>query len=412
MSKVVDWMQNTLLPKIHKVGNNKSLMAMRDGVSSIIPYTIIGSVFMIITNFPIEAWTNFIEPYMGILSIPSTVCMGLLSLIACFSVASSFAKYDKINRETTGMIALVAFVITQTDPVNGIDVSNFGTSGLFLAMVVAVVSEKIVKLFTEKNWQIKLPESVPPMVYDSFAALLPGFVIVVLFWLITSVFGINVNAILSTILSPLIGGLDTLPGTLFLVLISTLLWCCGINETVLDGVTTPIWYAFLAENAAAFAAGDMSALHFGAYGWQYFGFWLGGTGGTIALVVLMMRSKAKEYRELGNLSIAPALFQINEPVAFGFPIVFNPIMCIPYILVPLVTTTVYYCAVALHLCNPVVAAVPWTTPPVINVLIATGFDWRAIIVQLINLCIAFAIYYPFFKYEERKALARQEEVKA
>ena len=180
----------------------------------------------------------------------------------------------------------------------------------------------------------------------------------------------------------------------------------GGNEAVIEGVTYPVWYALLDENLALFQA-NQAVTHLGGYGWQYFGFWMGGTGGTIGLLILMLLSKSKEYKSLGRLSLAPGIFQINEPIAFGFPICFNPIMCIPYILVPLVTTSVYFAAVKIGMCNAACISIPWTTPVFLNGFLVTGGDWRAIVIQAINLVISVVIYYPFFKYSEKISIARE-----
>lgn len=405
MNNLKKWFQEKFMPALNKFGSSKYLSATRDGIVAIIPFMMIGSFALLVTSFPSDAWKAMIAPAAPLINVIYTACTGFISIIAVVSIAVQFAKYFEVSQLSTGFIALISFVVTQTTP-DGISTANFGTGGLFLAIVVAIVSEKIVELFTKKNWQIKLPDSVPSMVYDSFAAILPGLATILIFWCITHVFGIDLNSVISTLVLPLVKGLDTWFGTMIIILISTLLWCFGINEAVIEGVTYPVWYALLAENTALFEAGK-AATHLGGYGWQYFGFWMGGTGGTIGLLILMLLSKAKEYKSLGRLSLAPAIFQINEPIAFGFPICFNPIMCIPYILVPLVTTTVYSLAVSAGLCNAACVSIPWTTPIFINGFLVTGGDWRAIVIQAINLVISVVIYYPFFKYSERQALARE-----
>ena len=406
MKKLMTFIEGTLLPAVNKFGSNKYIVALRDGIAAIIPFTIIGSIFMIITSFPVKAWTNFIEPYSAYLNIPNTVCMGLMAIIAVYSVAYNVAKQLGVKPVSAGFVSLVAFVITQTQLDGTISTANFGSTGLFLAIVIALISTKIIEIFEKKNITIKLPASVPTMVADSFSVLIPGFVVITLFWVLTSILGLDLKAILTLIFSPLVRGLDTLPGMLLVVFVSLALWCCGINESVISGLTYPVWYALLAENTAAWQAGE-TVTHIGAYGFQYFGFWMGGTGLTIALVLLMLRSKVKMYNQLGKLSIIPGIFEINEPVAFGFPIVFNPIMWIPYILAPLVTTTLYYFACSMGLIGMPVVAIPWTTPPVLNGFLVTGGDWRAAVFQLVMLVIGVIIYYPFFKYVEKKELAAQ-----
>lgn len=399
------WFEEKFLPTLNKVGSSKYLSATRDGIVAIIPFMMIGSFALLFTSFPSEAWKNMIAPIAPTINIIYKACTGFISIIAVVSIAAQLAKYFEVSQLSTAFIALISFVVTQTTA-EGLITDNFGTGGLFLAIVIAIVSEKIVELFTKMNWQIKLPESVPTMIYDSFAAIIPGIVSIILFWFIAHVLGIDLNSLVATMFLPLVKGLNTWLGTMVIVLIATFLWCCGINETVIDGVTYPVWFSLLAENIALFEAGK-TATNLGAQGWQYFGFWMGGTGGTIGLLILMLLSKAKEYKSLGQLSLAPAIFQINEPITFGFPICFNPIMCIPYILVPLVTTTIYFGAVSAGLCNAACVQVPWTTPLFINGFLVTGGDWRAIIVQLINLIVSIIIYYPFFKYFEKQALARE-----
>ncbi len=406
MKKLMTFIEGTLLPAVNKFGSNKYIVALRDGIAAIIPFTIIGSVFMIITSFPVKAWTNFIEPYSAYLNIPNTVCMGLMAIIAVYSVAYNVAKQLGVKPVSAGFVSLTAFVITQTQLDGTISTANFGSTGLFLAIVIALISTKIIEMFEKNNITIKLPASVPTMVADSFSVLIPGFVVITLFWVLTSILGLDLNAILTLVFSPLVRGLDTLPGMLLVVFVSLALWCCGINESVISGLTYPVWYALLAENTAAWQAGE-TVTHIGAYGFQYFGFWMGGTGLTIALVLLMLQSKVKMYNQLGKLSIIPGIFEINEPVAFGFPIVFNPIMWIPYIVAPLVTTTLYYFACSTGIIGMPVVAIPWTTPPVLNGFLVTGGDWRAAVFQLVMLVIGVIIYYPFFKYVEKKELAAQ-----
>lgn len=408
MKNIMSFIEGKLLPAVNKFGSNKYIVALRDGIAAIIPFTIIGSIFMIITSFPVKAWTEFIAPYSSVLNIPNTVCMGLMAIIAVYSVAYNVAKQLEVKPVSAGFVSLVAFVLTQTELDGTINTSNFGSTGLFLAIVIALISVKIIEVFEKHNVTIKLPSSVPSMVADSFSVLIPGLAVITLFWILTGILGLDLNSILTLVFSPLVRGLDTLPGMLLVVFVSLALWCCGINESVISGLTYPVWYALLAENTAAWQAGE-TVTHIGAYGFQYFGFWMGGTGLTIALVLLMLRSKVKMYNQLGKLSIIPGIFEINEPVAFGFPIVFNPIMWIPYILAPLVTTTLYYFACSMGIIGMPVVAIPWTTPPVLNGFLVTGGDWRAAVFQLVMLVIGVIIYYPFFKFVEKKELIAQTD---
>lgn len=410
MKETVSKWGEKVLPAINKFGSNKYLLGLKDGISAIIPFTIIGSVFLIITNFPIQAWQDFIAPAIPYLNIPYNACMGMLAIVSVAAITFNLAKEFGVNKLSSSFIALIAFIVTQTDLEGGISTANFGAGGLFLAIVVAIVTVKVVEFCEKRNIIIKLPDSVPPMVGDAFSSIIPGFAVIVFAWIISGVLGVDVNAVLTSVFQPLVGGLNTLPGTLLVILLSTGLWCCGINESVISGATYPVWYALLAENTAKFEAG-LAATNFGAYGFQYFGFWLGGTGGTIGLVILMLMSKSKTYRDLGKLSTPSTLFEINEPVAFGFPICFNPVMCVPYILFPMISTTLYYFAVVTGLVGAPVASIPWTTPPVLSGFLVTGGDWRAAVFQILMIALAVVVYYPFFKYSEKNMVAQETEEK-
>lgn len=400
------FLQGKLLPALTKFSSNKYLIALRDGITAVMPFTIIGSLFLLITNLPIKAWKEWIAPYAPTLNIVYSVCMNYMALVVVVSVTYQLAKELKINRLFTAFFALISFIMSCTTAENGLNTGYFGSVGIFPAIVIAIVTCKIVELFTKYNIGIKMPKGVPQMVSDSFNSLISGGTVIVFFWLITAVLKVDLNVILSKILSPLITGLDTLPGCLLVVFISTFIWCCGINEAAISGVTYTVWYTLLAENTAAFLANEPIP-HFAAYGFQYFGMWLTGTGVTGGLVYLMLRSKAKMYRSLGKISLVPAIFNINEPVAFGFPIVFNPIMMIPYIGVSLILTAASYLLTQIGPIGPVVSGCPWTMPPILSGWILSGGDWRNCVWQVICLVISVLVYLPFFKYSEKQKLAKE-----
>lgn len=404
MNKFIDWFQKKWIPVLSKIGENRIMIALRNGISIVIPITIIGSIFNIIAYFPVDGWTELLGPFQQVLEIPATASMGIMALIATVGVAYNLAKEYEVEPLTSSIVALTAFVVTQTNNEYIISTDNFGVNGLFLGMIVAIISVNVIRLFVKREMVVKLPDSVPPMVYSSFEMLIPAVVNVLLAWVFAGVLGIDLIEVIGVVLSPLVQGVSSLPGLLMLFFFTCLLWCCGINgDSVFEGISYPIFMAALAENAAAFAAGDI-APNISAYGIHYFGMWLGGTGGTLGLVILMMRSKAKLYNQLGKLTIGPGIFCINEPVTYGFPIVFNPIMMIPYILTPIVTITITYLLMQFNIIGRVVAMIPWTTPPVLSGYLATGGDIRAAIWQIVCILISIAIYYPFFKVCERQEL--------
>lgn len=404
MKKFMDWFQKHVMPILTKIGENRVMIALRNGISLVIPITIIGSIFNIIAYFPVNGWSEFLGPFQQILEIPATACMGMMAIIAVVGVSYNLAKEYDLEPLSSSIVAFTTFVVTQTNNEYIINTANFGVNGLFLGMVVAIIAVQIIRFFVRRNMVVKLPKSVPPMVYSSFEMLIPAVISISIAWIFTGILNIDLIAVISVILSPLVKGIASLPGLLLLFFLTCLLWCCGINgDSVFEGVAYPIFMAALAENSAAFAAGA-AIPNISAYGIHYFGMWMGGTGGTIGLVLLMVRSKAKLYNQLGKLTLGPGIFCINEPVTYGFPIVFNPIMMIPYILTPLVTIALTYILMYFNIIGRVVAMIPWTTPPILNAYLATGGDWRAALWQGVCIILSIIIYYPFFKICEKKEI--------
>jgi PTS system cellobiose-specific IIC component len=281
---------------------------------------------------------------------------------------------------------------------------GLGSKGLFTAILIALITVRVQKFFTDKNFVIKLPENVPPVVYESFLSLSPMVFLVLLFWAIRFVLGVDINHIVQTAFSPLVFALNTLPGILVYALLVTLLWSVGINgDNAVDAVVAPIFLQFLAANVEAMTGGQPLP-YITAYGFFTIFVNVGGTGATIALALIMLNSKEPGYRKVSRLSLPTQIFQINEPIFFGFPIVLNPIFMIPYILNALILTTGTYLLMHWGVLNKPFVNVPWTTPPLIGHYLVTGGDWKAPVWGAVSIVIAMAIYYPFAKAAERQRL--------
>lgn len=201
---------------------------------------------------------------------------------------------------------------------------------------------------------------------------------------------------------------------LVLVLFICLLWTVGIHgDAVLGSISGPIFLQYIAANTQAYI-NHQPIPYITAEGFYTMFVCIGGTGTTMAIVLLSLRSKSKVYQSLGKLALPSAIFEISEPVAFGFPIVFNPLMFIPFVLTPIVLTTLTYLLMYFNIIGRPVAMVPWTMPPIIGPFLVTGGDWKAAIWSIISIILAVIIYYPFFKAAEKQQLEneRREEIAA
>lgn len=418
MNGFVQWMEVKLMPIANKFGSQRHMTAIRKGLIATMPLTIVGSFFTIFQNIPIEAYTKLIEPYQAILDIPSRYTMGLLALYATFGIASSLAKSYKLDSLTCGILALMAFLVTAAPPTRVfedvdnvitagryINLANLGSASLFGAIVTALLSVEIYRFFIEKDIMIKMPDGVPPEVSNSFIALIPGAVILLLFWVIRHVIGFDLNGFLSTLLMPLKGILagNSLFGGLLTVFLICFFWVLGIHGPAIMGpVIRPFWDMSIAENLEAFTNG--ANVHqlpniFTEQFLQWF-IWIGGAGTTLSLVVLMMFSKSTYLKSLGRLSFLPGLFNINEPVIFGTPIVMNPILGIPFIVAPLITTTLSYFLTVANIIPMMAARLAFAIPAPIAAWMSTNWSFSAAVLVIVNFLITMAIYYPFFKVYE------------
>lgn len=427
MNNFVDFLDSRVLPVATKISSQRHMTAIRRGIIATLPLTIIGSFFTILLNIPIESIAAIIEPYKAILDIPFRFTVGILSLYATFGIASSLADSYDLDGMTSGMLAILGFLIstivpTQVlEPVDGvieagryINIAALSSSSLFGAIIAAIISVEIYRFMKEKNFTIKMPEGVPPEVANSFIALMPTAVIILFFWIIRHVLGFDINSVLSSLLLPfkdVLAG-NSLFGGLLTVFLITFFWVLGVHGPAIMGpIIRPFWDISIAENMTAFqegtAATDLPNI-FTEQFLQWF-VWIGGAGGTLTLVVLFLFSKSKYLKSLGKLSILPGLFNINEPMIFGAPIVMNPILGIPFIVAPLVTTTLSYFLTVTEVVPMMMARLPFTVVSPIAAWISTDWSIMAGLLVVVNFFITIAIYYPFFKVFERQQLEKELE---
>lgn len=400
-----------VIPVMNRFGNNKYLVAIRDGVSITIPFTIIGSIFLIIGNLPIPGWEKIIADFSDQLNSAVNVTFGAIGLIASISLGYFFSKMHNIDSITGTIITLVSFLLATLNEDLSVNTATFGSSGLFAAIVIAILSTGIMTWFIKKGIVIKLPDGVPPAVGKSFEALLPAGASILLIWIVRVLLGFDINNFITLIFSPFVIALNTLPGALLLMLLILILWFVGIHGNALVGnLALPVTMTYLAANTEAMQASDIPA-YINAEGFYYFGMGLGGTGATIGLAIaIAFFAKSKRYKTLGKLTLTPALFGINEPLIFGLPIVLNPIMLIPFVGTPLLLQIITWFLMKFNIIGKVVTSIPWTTPPILSGFLVTGGDWRAAIWQAIGVIIAVTIYLPFFKVLDNKEL--KNELKA
>lgn len=421
MKGFLSFLENKLAPWGERIGKQRHLKALREGIMMAMPLVLIGSFFVLIKDFPVSAWTTWLQTHWDLadlLNIMANNSFGLMALVTVFGIAYRLAESYETDGPSAGVLALGAFLLMTPSIADktgaiGIPYGMLGGKGIFAAIVVGMISAEIYRWFIQKNITIKMPDSVPDVVSKSFSALIPGVVILVLFaGLLKGIEALglgSLNNILSIVIGTPLGYIaSTLPGTFVAVLLNSIFWFCGVNGgQVVGSVMNPLWIQYADDNRIAQAAGE-ALPHIVTAPFMDLFVYIGGGGATIGLALcLMFFSKSKEYRTLGKVSGIPALFNINTAILFTFPTVLNPIMLIPFVITPVVNAILTYSSMALGLV-PFTTGVtlPWTTPPIIGGFLATG-SWQGAVLQVVLVAVSFMIYFPFFKAADRNNLMEE-----
>lgn len=434
-------MKQSKLEKISEVagaiGNNLYLRSLRDAFILVIPFLVLGGI-AIIFNYVIFSPDGFMLNFMDADTIVKVQALGtrilngsmnIMSLLVAVLFAYNIAN-NKGNNEPfmVGIVALAAVFIMQplsltvTDAagsevvVSGLTTfANFSATGLFVAMITAALSSTLfIKLENKGYFKINLEGNIPPAVKRSFNIM--SSIIITLFivglgtYIITEVSNLEIYELINKVLqAPLVGVTTSLPGFMLLTFLTNLLFSLGIHPGgIINPILEPPLLVAMQQNVDAYAAGidipNIIVLPFrDLYGH------IGGTGSTIALIIaIFVASSRKEHKSFAKVALPTSVFNINEPIIFGFPVVFNPLIMIPFIFAPLLNYIVAYLVTSVGLVSKIVVYVPWSMPPFINAFIASGGDIRNTILQIALVAMDVLIWIVFLKLYE-KSLDISEE---
>lgn len=419
------WMEEKFVPVAAKIGSQKHLVAIRDAFISIMPITMAGSIAVllnaIVRDLPAKfGLTGITDTFQWLIGINGNVWWGTLatlSMVFAFAIGYQLAKAYDTNPLAGGLISFASFIIATPQSItvaleDGSTIGAWGNlavgyldaKGLFTALIVGFIATIIYAKMMKKNITIKLPEQVPPAVSKAFASIIPGvtamYVIGLITWALSTFAGTSLyDIILQYVQMPFLSMSQGLGSVIIVTACVSIFWFFGLHgSNVLAPVLDGIYKTALAENTNIYnATQSISELK---YIWTRGSFdayaWMGGAGCTIALIIaIFIFSKREETRAVAKLSAPMGLFNINEPVVFGLPIVLNPVYLIPWVLVPTILVTIAYLATSIGLVPPVFLEVPWVMPPVLYAWFATGFSLSAALLSLVNLAIGVAIWSVF-----------------
>ncbi len=432
MSQFFPLLEKYLMNPMSKIASFKLVRAvMAAGIASI-TFTIVGSFFLVFNVLPqtfpflegvFEAsFFRVSELYM----LANKATMGILALY--FVIVIGY-EYTKIHEQEDGikvaplngaLLAVFAFfmaipelffadgkiqLLNMNNAINGWTIGGggpdrLGTLGIFTAIIVSALSVKIYCVCVKRNWVIKLPEAVPAGVARSFSALIPAFSVAIVMILLNALFilfGTDIFKFVAIPFSFVVHIANTWIGLVIIFFLISALWIVGIHgANIITSFLVPIVIANMQANA-----GGANIPFAGEFYNSYV--FLGGSGGTLGLTLFIaFFARAQQLRILGKASIAPGLFNINEPIIFGLPIVYNPYMAVPFFLAPAITASLAYWAITLQWVHPIIAQIPWPSPSGIGAFIGTAGDFRAVILALVCVATSFLVYLPFIKYYDNK----------
>lgn len=388
LSKLTTFLDEKLSTPMAKLAEQRHLRAIRDGIIATLPLIIVSSMFMVIAFLPNSMnkdWgiTQFLLANQAKILLPYRVSMYIMTLYAVFGIGYSLAGSYEL------------------DPLSG---------GMFIGILASFFAVEVYRFTQKSGFKISMPPQVPSSVARSFEALTPTAVVLVAVAAVTMFLGIDVHTIVSKMVSPLVSATDTLPSVLVIIFLEVFFWSFGIHGvSIVGSLARPLWLVLLEGNTSAYVAGE-TVIHTAAEPFYQWFVRIGGCGATIGLAILFAFFAKSAYgKALGKTSIIPAVFNINEPMIFGAPIVMNPMLVIPFIVTPLVTGTIAWIVTQLGWVNHVVASAPWTLPGPIGAFLACGSDWRAAVLNLVLIALSVVIYYPFFKMYDSSLKAEEQE---
>jgi PTS system cellobiose-specific IIC component len=436
MNNIMRKLNEKLTPIASFCQSETHLASMQKGFMVMIAFIMVGAVFVIIANPPVtedminsggfwsifRGWYNFATANKTTILIPYNMTMGMLSVIAAGSIAYYLAHSYNMSALTAALTSIIVFCLAAAPgtyyPTSdgssyflGMNMTYLGAQGLLTAILISIMTVEITRLCQEKGFTIKLAKEIPASIGNTFNSLIPLLINVLIVFGANLLIGhfnsaLSIPSFIEMFLGKPLGGLvNSLPGVIVICLLTLVFWTVGVHgNMIMMPFTTPVTMIAFADNAARVAAGQapvlepillMNAINL-----------LGGTGNTLSFVILCLKAKSKQLKAFGDACIVPAVFRISEPVIFGAPIVYNPILFIPFILSGMIPVFLYWLCCTLGWITPMYLLISGTFPIFINSFIKC-LDWRMIVFEAVMIPLLMVVWYPFFRiYDD--SLLKQE----
>ncbi|VUX02260.1 Lichenan permease IIC component [Streptococcus constellatus] len=404
MKKLINWLSVSFAPKASEIFSKPVLSAISSSMQKVVPFILTGSLIF---------FYNVIKTYITFLPDLSPIAnfsFGLLTLIVTFMIANQCLEKLKHPEYTVngglaaiGVLMMVAFPTGENQDSLNHFIANLGPSGMAVGMIVGLIVSFIFHIWGKIKFL--QDSSIPDFVVSWINFLIPNIIVLGASMLVVNVFGINLYQAIINIFMPISSIAQTLPGFIIISLLYAFFYTLGISSWLWNAVTTPIFMTAINENIELVNAGKEVVNIVTSESFFTLAFiTMGGVCATLALNILMCFSKSNQLKMLGRVFIAPSIFNINEPLMFGAPVVFNPILMLPAWINAVVGPVYVWTLMKTGLLNipSKMIQVGQIPAPASSVMITE--DLRAILWWAILLLIYTSIWYPFFKVFEKEKI--------
>lgn len=418
-------MEEHILPLANKMSSQRHLKAIRDAFISLMPITLMGGIAAILSSAPgsegttnglLLAWANFASNNSLLLNWINALTLGAMSIYVCIGITNFLCKHYKIDVLLPIMLSVAGFMMLCIAPQELgwegklVEISYMDGKGLLAAIFISIFTVEFYHFMRQKNvGRIKMPDSVPASLSETFASLVPGLIILACYIALFAVFnaiGQTMPGFIYNSLAPAFTAADSLLFAILATILVHVFWFFGIHDAALSGILSPIRDGGLSLNAAAHVAGEALPKIFTTPFWVYFVV-IGGCGSCLALAILLVRSKSKQMSTVGKVGIVPAFFGISEPIIFGLPLMLNPIFIIPFVGVSTVNCIIAYICMSAGIIGKTFSMLSWQMPSIFGAFLST-MDFKALILIVALIIFDAILYYPFVKMYEKQCLALEQ----
>lgn len=435
-----EFLEKYLMGPMAKVSAWRPVRAIVAAGMASIPFTIVGSMFLVLSVIPqafpvsfIETiWENSIDKLSPLYLQAYNCTMGILSLYFAIVIGYEYTKIfvdeEDLNVDPVygALLSVFAFFLTIPElvisnntfdylnvdgatingwTIGGNSLDRLSTSGMFTAVLMSILAVQLYKTCIKRRWVVKMPDAVPEGVSRSFSALIPAAVVAIVVLIINGVFvalGTDIYNVVAIPFGFVKNIANSWIGIVVIYLLVHALWIVGIHgANIVMGLVNPILLANMAENV-----NGAQIAYAGEFTNSYVT--MGGSGAMLlACVWLAFAARSSQLKMLGRAAMGPAIFNINEPLIFGLPVVYNPILALPFMIAPIVAATIGYWSIKLGFAAVSIVQTPWPTPIGLGAYVGSGGSIGALITALLCAVASFIVWYPFLKMYDNQLLKEE-----